>query len=464
MLCVVVAFFGNAITRYTPRVALLTSIASISVAFLVIAQLTLNFADPVAGMLPVMLMFLGYFSGVSFWVLPTSVAIVLAGTMFAWATGQVTPAQLTATFPLVGFQGAEVTFYALGDWSTVGSYLGIIVPFTFQSAVGTLMNVASAAKAGDHFPVRESIIVDGVASCLGAIFGTPMMTSVYIGHPGFKLMGATAGYTLGNAVLLLVFALFGLFSFINGLIPPSALAPVIAFIGFIITSEALEGLPARQVVAFTAGLIPCIIEWAGQNGLAGFGPAQFGYIAMGGNGAMLFSMVLASIVAFSSDRNFLMATAWSVIAALLAAFGLLHQESASVAHFSTPHGRYCINLLDPVGAVSANAYVAYSNTTAPGQCADGFLRCNDGAGCGWAATTQWRFAVAYLMAAVLFLALLGLQRKGKPSLAQIRDDDPQDDMIKRAVDFPKGEELNAHVNIEEGPSEDHRANKRTETL
>ncbi len=158
-----------------------------------------------------------------------------------------------------------------------------------------------------------------------------------------------------------------------------------------------------------------------------------------------------------------MAAVWSAIAAVLAAFGLLHQASVSVSNFATPHGKYCIDLLDPVGAVSANAFVAFANTTAPGECAEGFVRRNNGAGCGWAATVQWRFTVAYLMVTALFIILLVLQRKGKPSLAPIRDGDAETgEQLQRTVQFPKDAEINAH--IEDGPDEDERAKKRNETL
>jgi len=422
LLCVALSLVGNLIERYTPRVSLLSSLATIGIAFLVLAQLSLNFADPLAGLLPVLLMVLGYFCGVTFWVLPTSVTIVLVGTALSWATGQVSPEQLTATFSEVRWQGATTAFSVLGDWSLVPPFLGVTIPFAVQSAVGTLMNVYSAQKAGDKFPLRESMIVDGLASCVGACFGTPLMSSVYIGHPGFKKMGATAGYTAANSAAFLLFALFGLFSFINGLIPPSALAPVIAFIGLIITCEAMDGLRPRHFPVFVIGLLPSICSWASQNGLAAFGAANWGYIAMGGNSAMLLSMVFTAILAFASDRHFTMAAAWSLVAAVCAAFGLLHQDTVSVSNFATPHGAYCINLLGPDGEVAPNAPVAYSNLTSPGSCAKGFVPCNGGQGCGWEATVAWRFTVAYVIFAAVFGILYLLQRfSGNNKLAQIID-------------------------------------------
>lgn len=427
ILSTLLSFLGTLIVRYTPRVALLSSLATIAFAFLLLSQLTYSFANPTSGVLPVVLMVLGYFCEVTFWKIPTSITVVLVGAALAWATSLVTPADLEATFPLVGWQGIDVAFdviFAQSTWANVPTYFGTIVPFAIQAAVGTLMNVVSAAQVGDVYPVKEAMVVDGVCSIVGSLFATPIMTSVYIGHPGFKVMGATTSYTLYNAFAFLIFALFGLFAFINGLLPPSSLGPVIAFIGLIICAEAMTDLPRRHNIVFLLGLIPGICDWAGQNGLSGQAPVVWGYIAMGGDGAMLFSMVLTAMVAFACDRNFSMASAWSIVAALLSAFGLLHQETANVSKFNTPHGLYCVLESAP----NAQATGAWTN----GSCGTGYVPCgtSEAPACGYEGTTQMNFMIGYLTAAAAFAIFFLLQKYGFAK-KQIIDTDVDDSDVKR---------------------------------
>lgn len=55
----------------------------------------------------------------------------------------------------------------------------------------------------DPFPVRESMIVDGIGTCIASFFGSPFGTVVYIGHPAHKRSGAKVGYSLANGVVYL---------------------------------------------------------------------------------------------------------------------------------------------------------------------------------------------------------------------------------------------------------------------
>ena len=49
--------------------------------------------------------------------------------------------------------------------------------------LASLQNIESAAAAGDEYPVRASLIVNGLGTLVGALFGSPFPTSIYIGHP-----------------------------------------------------------------------------------------------------------------------------------------------------------------------------------------------------------------------------------------------------------------------------------------
>ena len=54
---------------------------------------------------------------------------------------------------------------------------------------------------GDAYNMREMMVVDGLGTCIGALFGSFLPTTVYLGHPIHKKYGATAGYSILNAVV-----------------------------------------------------------------------------------------------------------------------------------------------------------------------------------------------------------------------------------------------------------------------
>lgn len=87
------------------------------------------------------------------------------------------------------------------DFSEVKDYLGIVIPIGISAAATTLMCLVSAKEAGDPFPVRETMIVDGIGTCIASFFGSPFGTVVYIGHPVHKRNGAKVGYSLANGIV-----------------------------------------------------------------------------------------------------------------------------------------------------------------------------------------------------------------------------------------------------------------------
>ena len=49
--------------------------------------------------------------------------------------------------------------------------------------------------------MAETMLVDGAGTCIGALFGSFYSTTVYIGHPIHKALGAKRGYSLFNGIL-----------------------------------------------------------------------------------------------------------------------------------------------------------------------------------------------------------------------------------------------------------------------
>lgn len=53
---------------------------------------------------------------------------------------------------------------------------------------------ADKFRAGDAYPVTESMIADGVGTMITSLFGSPFGTVMYFGHPAYKKSGAKTGY------------------------------------------------------------------------------------------------------------------------------------------------------------------------------------------------------------------------------------------------------------------------------
>jgi AGZA family xanthine/uracil permease-like MFS transporter len=88
------------------------------------------------------------------------------------------------------------------DFGLVKDYLGIVIPIGISAAATTLMCLVSAKEAGDPFPVRESMIVDGIGTCIASFFGSPFGTVIYIGHPAHKRSGAKVSVILKHGEIV----------------------------------------------------------------------------------------------------------------------------------------------------------------------------------------------------------------------------------------------------------------------
>lgn len=273
--------------------------------------------------------------------LPAGLMALLLGAIIAIAMGQ------TA----VDF--SDVSFYAPFPWifkvgvqafKESAGFFSIIIPIAVINFMSTLINVESAHSAGDKYPVREAMLVDASASIIGAIFGCCYPNNIFIGHPGYKRLGAKTGYSLLNGVVLALLSIFGLFSFISKSVPLAAVTPILIFIGLVMTTEAFTQVKKEHLVASAIAIMPVIGEFAYEqinNALsalniavtpeivasiegAGINYTGYGYLA---NGTILISMFLAAIVCFAIDREMKKLALVGFMAAACAFLGLIHSSS-----------------------------------------------------------------------------------------------------------------------------------------
>ena len=209
--------------------------------------------------------------------LPGGLVAVALGTVLAWIIG------LAPTGPLPeGGIGLFPPVLALGDlWASIArgdlvSYVSIIVPMGLFNVLGSLQNLESAEAAGDTYPTRSSLAANGLGTLAAAAFGSCFPTTIYIGHPGWKALGARAGYSTINGVFFALVGLTGSLAYIAWAVPIDAGMAIVLWIGLVITAQAFSATPREHAPAVVVGLLPGVAAWGAlmaKNGLraAGYG-------------------------------------------------------------------------------------------------------------------------------------------------------------------------------------------------
>jgi AGZA family xanthine/uracil permease-like MFS transporter len=336
------------VRRATPRAALLSTLAGIAMGFISLGFLFRTFAHPIVGFATLGVILLTYFGRVHFrGGLPGGLVAVALGTLLAWATGLAPvgpdPAGAGLSLP-VPVLGDLLRAAAGGQWLT---YLSVILPMGIFNVVGSLQNIESAEAAGDRFATRPSLAVNGLGTLAAAGFGSCFPTTIYIGHPGWKSMGARAGYSILNAVFLTAVIVSGTLAYLTWAVPVDAGMAIVLWIGIVISAQAFQATPRAHAPAVVVGLLPGVAAWGTLMAKSGLRAAGFG--APGGavfsealfdafrgsdvwihgafaleQGFIFTSMLLAAATVAVIERRFEIAAAWCGAAALLSAAGLMH--------------------------------------------------------------------------------------------------------------------------------------------
>ncbi|MBI1367251.1 MAG: NCS2 family permease [Planctomycetes bacterium] len=345
------SFIAEHIRRLTPRAALLSTLAGIAIVFISGAFLLDTYAHPIVGLTTLAVILIAYFGRVKFrFGLPAGLIAVAIGIALCWATGlapgpePTTSLSLRVPVPVIG----DLIEALRSDYLL--TYLSVIIPMGIFNVVGSMQNIESAAAEGDHFPTAPSMAVNGIGSIAAALFGSCFPTTIYIGHPGWKEMGARAGYSILNAAFMTAICLTGAAAHIAYVAPVQAGMAIVLWIGIVITAQAFSATPRQHAPAVVVGLLPGIVTWGAlmaKLGLrvGGMGPPDgpsfidksadilAGFSNAGQNlggalaleqGFILTAMILAAMVVMIIERRFLAAACWALIAAAISATGLMH--------------------------------------------------------------------------------------------------------------------------------------------
>jgi AGZA family xanthine/uracil permease-like MFS transporter len=342
------AFVAEHLRRWTPRAALLATLAGIALGFISLGFLFRTFANPLVGLATLGIVMLTYFGRVRFrGKLPGGLVAVALGIAIAWATGMAPVGDdpvstgIRVPVPIIGD-----LIDAMGDGYFV-TYFSVILPMGLFNLVGSLQNIESAEAAGDRFPTAPSLAVNGLGSIAAGLFGSCFPTTIYIGHPGWKAMGARAGYSVLNGLFVTIVCTTGTLSLIAWAVPVDAGMAIVLWIGLVITAQAFQATPRSHAPAVVLGLLPGVGAWGtlmAKNGLraAGVGmpggpeftPVLIDRFAASDTwihgafaleqGFIFTSMILAAATVAIIERRFALAALWCAIASVLSATGLMH--------------------------------------------------------------------------------------------------------------------------------------------
>jgi AGZA family xanthine/uracil permease-like MFS transporter len=362
------SLIAEKIRRVTPRAALLSALAGIAVTFISMDFLFRIYQRPFIAMVPMIIILAQYFSGIRYpFGFPGGLLAIGIGSFLFWVS---TP------------EGAHPVLFGLEDGMRVLPpqtavrdlleilktehllrHLSIIVPMGLLNVIGSLQNIESAEAGGDSYSTAASLSVNGLGSILASAFGSCFPTTIYIGHPGWKAMGARSGYSVMNAVFMGLLCFTGSVSWVIRTIPLEAGVGILLWIGIIICAQAFQVTTRDHAPAVAFGLFPCLAAWGTlifENGLRAAGSSFFSLFeaSEGGmfpfhgmlslNQGFLFSaMIFAAVAVCLIERDFLKAALWSGVGALCAFFGLIH------AYQVTPGG-----IIPSLGWRAADSYAA----------------------------------------------------------------------------------------------------------
>lgn len=343
------AFVAERLRKMTPRAALLAALSGAGLAFLTLNFLITTFAHPVVGFVTLGLVLLFYFGGVKpKWGIPAALVVLLVGTVLAWLTGLAPngprPTDSLGFYPPLLVIGEVWRGFVDGHFWL---YLPVVIPLGLLNLLASLQCIESAAAAGDSYSSRSSLLVNGASTLAAACFGSPFPTSIYIGHPAWKRMGARAGYSTLNGIFITVVCLTGSMALIAWAVPADAGLAIIVWIGVIIAVQSFEATPAKHWPAVVMGIAPVLLMWVsfvvknalrvgGVGAEAGreFSPklveafhaseTPIEGVFAAEQGAFYCSIVLATVTVFIIEKRLLAAAMWAWVAAALSLVGLLH--------------------------------------------------------------------------------------------------------------------------------------------
>ena len=367
------AFVAQGLRKLVPRPALLVAIGGTGLAFVGMDFIFRTFAFPVIGLPTLMLVLVLFVGGARVRTgIPGGVLILALGVALSAAStslGIETPVQRqTLNLSYVGLHfPAPVLTELLPSLHFLLEYMPVILPIGLIFLIGSLQNIEAAAAAGDDYNAKPLLLMNGGATMIGAALGSPFPVTIYLGHPGYKRIGARAAYSTLNAAFWTLVCFTGTVSLAAAYVPIEAGMALVLYIGLVVCAQAFEVTDKRYTIALVAGLLPAFAAYVtlvvkhslavakAVSGVAMFTPdlttrfaAERNFFAEGlfalGQGYIFTCMVFTTIIMYVIDRNYTRAAVWCLVGAALSAFGVIHTHIVAggdvLGHLNLPLPRW----------------------------------------------------------------------------------------------------------------------------
>eukprot|EP00126_Sphaerothecum_destruens_P002620 Sdes_comp16042_c0_seq2m5248 len=348
-------FYGSYLRNNFPKAAMLSGLAGIGITLISMGFVFKIFDKPLLAFLPLFFFMYMLLSNTQLpYRIPMGVVLVLGGTAIGWFLRGIGRSDFDPAGYALHLQGSYPKFWYhfLMQFKEAAAYLTVSIPLALINLVGSLQNLTSAEGAGDRFSTNPTIIVNGGLMTLSAFIGNPFPTTLYIGHPMYKRLGARAAYSLLNGLVIFILCSFGGVTLILKVMPQEALYPVLMIIGIGIAAESFDTVPRRHYLAVAFGLIPAFASWA-QGLVVDSINACSSYLSMVhsnvtflnenvisaqlymnqiplagmislGQGFLLTSLCMTAALCFFIDRQHLKAAASLLLLAFMSFVGIIH--------------------------------------------------------------------------------------------------------------------------------------------
>ena len=314
------ALAGAWIRRIAPRAALLSALGGIALTFIAMDFTFRIWENPLLSMIPLGIILIHYFGGFRFpfgvpgGLVAVAVGVVLSAVIRGFPDG--IPAPVGLALPSFAFGPLSDALFGPLAWD----YLAVSIPMGLMTLVGSLMCLESASAGGDNFETGSSLAVNGAGSLLAACLGSCFPTTIYIGHPAWKAVGARSGYSAMNGVVMTILCLTGSIAALSKIIPGEALFALMLWIGVMMLTQAFQAVPKNHGPAVAIGLIPAIAAWGllmvesalrgagtnlwkvGQDAFAKVGFHLVGMLTLE-RGFLFTSIIMTAIVAKLVDKE-----------------------------------------------------------------------------------------------------------------------------------------------------------------
>ena len=177
-----------------------------------------------------------------------------------------------------------------------------------------------------------------------------------------KKSDAGIGYSLISGIVLGISGIFGLFTFLSGLVPPAVCAVTFLWCAIVMLAQSFKDNPLKQYAAVGIAMVPPVAnylftqvtgavglsgEWTHTlaNGLPEYSAevtqalldngVMWNGVPAVSSGSILIGLVLGTITSFIIDRRLDKAALFMVVGAILSLFGFIHSAMLTV-NFTSP--------------------------------------------------------------------------------------------------------------------------------